>query len=388
MLRSAAGRCRRSTSIVPSGLQSIPLESVTAGEHDLDGEVSRSGGRAHPPPGVSSTLVVPARNRPRRSHAPSFIRLPGTSASTAARSSIRPVAGLRCAKPSRTASTRSPLAAGRATPTCWPTWMAWSAPVAGSKRCTASAIDVDPDEPLAAHVPDRPFADLGVGVERNVDIEHGRATLCRHEMPRSDSQPFTSATSVRLIGTSTAALVRGSNHRAVDHVDLGAPARRDVLHHRSLGVRDGDAELAGVGDALLDVDVVPERARDGDGLPDGGVHERRHLRMREERPARHSRERRRRQRRRADDELLPHLGLDRRRCVRVESGVAQHPGDVLRPVVATPDSGPTAVRRAPGMVDASRSEARSALRGHPDDDPARPRTARPGSRRFRGRSGA
>ena len=83
--------------------------------------------------------MVPAQNRPRRSHFPSFIRMVRSSAPTSTRSACEPsVPSAR--NPSAAAKISPPLALTATAPTSIPTSIHRSCPVEGSNRCTADPV--------------------------------------------------------------------------------------------------------------------------------------------------------------------------------------------------------------------------------------------------------
>ena len=135
-----------------------------------------------------------------------------------------------------------------------------------------------------------------------------------HASPRCASQPLTSRTSARLIGTSHAGLVRGLDDGAVDHVDLGPAPRLEVLQHRALR-RAGLLEQPE--DRRRPAPPRRSRSRARRATADRSRARRRRraracLVRSAKRAGGHARERRGRERRGVEDQLLPDLGPDRR----------------------------------------------------------------------------
>src|SRR6516225_493213 len=107
--------------MAPSGLQPSPFDSVTPSSTVV---MVPSGSRRYsaPPPGRTSYATVPAQNRPAGSHAPSLKR------------------------------TSSGMSAGRQ----------------GPASLRPPGFDVDPGQAGQAEIPDRPFTQLGFGLDHHL----------------------------------------------------------------------------------------------------------------------------------------------------------------------------------------------------------------------------
>src|SRR5260370_35629450 len=93
--------------------------------------------------------MVPAKNRPAWSQAPSFIRQPSGSP-TVTNGATAPLSGSRVRKPSRAASTRPPDERTTTAPTAWPTSQPRNAPPPSSRSTRPTSMSTQYREPLAA----------------------------------------------------------------------------------------------------------------------------------------------------------------------------------------------------------------------------------------------
>ena len=146
---------------------------------------------------------------------------------------------------------------------------------------------------------------------------HQVVVSCVHDA----SMPRISAAIVSLSGVGDAEAAAEADDAAVQVVDLGAPARLDVLEHAGLVVV-GHLALRGVVDQRLGIGVEgdPLRARDGLALVDQAADQRAQVGPLADPPVREAGERAERVRGRVEDDLAPLRGP------RVGDGVRRHAG--------------------------------------------------------------